>query len=1714
MKNPGIRFIIRSALLFSTQVLFSVLSFSQTHTPRTITVNSNFRGYYEYLPINYSSSSTFPLIVYCGGAGSFGNGTASQLVRLLPEGIPYYINNNQFPSSFTVNGQTSSFIVISPQFVAWPGPADVEAVLNYIISSGYKVDQSRIYLTGFSAGGDVTWKYPNTGLLRSKRLAAIVPVAAYNYPYVDTGAHYMASANLPVWALHSNDDQSAPSTWSQNFVNKINSYNPPILARITRVNGPSHDGSKTYFHNPAFRVGGYNIYEWMLLYRRNYPPVAIAGNDIAITLPVNSAQLNGLNSYDPENGPLTFNWVKITGPSPYLISNPGIGNPVVSNLVAGNYSFQLTVTDTSGLFGRDTVSVTVINPYPNNLPFARAGEDQQINLPQNAVVLNGTASSDSGGSIESYLWTKISGPSQFTITGNTTSIASVSNLRSGNYLFRLAVTDNEGGSGYDTIQITVINPFPNQLPVANAGNDVLITLPVNSVNLNAAASYDPDGIIVNYLWSQLSGPAAALIATPGNVNSNVQNLIPGSYQFLVTVTDDSSAVDTDTIAVIVQPAPLVTSKFIKVNLFGGTNPYNQGGWNNWNVTGTTNITSSNFNYSDGAASTVNAILSYSQGVPDNGASYGGTMCPPEVLRFTTYATSGRTVTVRGLNNALNYDLELYASRASTGNTTQFVINGVTQSVLTDNNKTDKVIFTNLTPVAGQLVITINKLNTFTYLNGFTLSEKSSAPPPGNQLPVANAGADQMITLPAASVTLNGSASSDPDGYISSYLWTKVAGPSQFTIVNANSSSTVVNNLTSGIYLFELTVTDNSAATDKDTVQVIVNSNLPPGSGDSLNCGKVFTIVVLGSSTAYGTGATPIDSSCVNKYLNYIRSKHPLNTIINLATLSLTSYEVLCPTGFVPPANRPWFPDPNRNITKALTYHPDAIIINLPSNDIALGIPQQESKDNYERTMALADSANIPVWVTTTQPRSTLSPQERIYLMEFRDWTYQRFGAKAIDFWTNVANPDGTINDFYNFGDGVHVNNNGHQLFSLRIISERILDSLCIRKNLSPAARAGNDTAIVLPVNSIQLNGSASSDADGTISAYLWSKISGPAAGTLTNANTATPTASALAGGVYSYQLTVTDNLGATGKDTVNVVVNQRPTANAGPNIIITLPTNTATLSGSGTDPDGTITAYAWVKIAGPAAGTITNANTATATASDLVTGVYSYQLTVTDNFGATGKDTVNVTVNPASNQPPIANAGADITITLPTNTATLSGSGTDPDGTIAAYAWIKVAGPAAGTLTNANTATATASALQAGVYSYQLTVTDTLGATGKDTVNVTVNPAPNQPPIANAGPNITITLPINTATLSGSGTDPDGTITAYAWIKIAGPAAGTLTNANTATATAGGLVAGVYSYQLTVTDNLGATGRDTAVVTINNALPPGPEKYIKVNLFDGSNPYNQGGWNNWNVTGVTNITSSNFNYSDGTASTVNAILSYSQGIPDNGATYGGTMCPPEVLRFTTYTTSARTVTLRGLNNALKYDLELYASRATTGNSTQFVINGLSQTVLTDNNKTIKATFANLTPTAGQLLININKLNTFTYLNGFTLTQRADTTMQTRQITTETSGVNVSEYPTQQPTQFTVRGEVEKQGETPKAELFTVTALPNPSSSNFTLYITGNGAETVVIRIMDISGKVISITKLNGSVAYTHLGGNLKGGIYFAEVIQGNNRRVLKLIKLN
>jgi hypothetical protein len=192
-------------------------------------------------------------------------------------------------------------------------------------------------------------------------------------------------------------------------------------------------------------------------------------------------------------------------------------------------------------------------PAANIPPVANAGTDQTITLPTNSVSLNGTGSSDADGTISTYIWSQVSGPSAATIATPSSVTTNSSNLVQGSYVFRLTVTDNNGASSFDDVAVTV-NPAANIAPVANAGNDQTITLPVNSVSLSGAGSSDADGTITSYAWSQVSGPSAATIGTPSSVTTTVSGLLQGTYVFRLTVTDNNSAASNDDITIIVNPA--------------------------------------------------------------------------------------------------------------------------------------------------------------------------------------------------------------------------------------------------------------------------------------------------------------------------------------------------------------------------------------------------------------------------------------------------------------------------------------------------------------------------------------------------------------------------------------------------------------------------------------------------------------------------------------------------------------------------------------------------------------------------------------------------------------------------------------------------------------------------------------------------------------------------------------------------------------------------------------------------------------------------------------------------------------------------------------------------------------------------------------------------------------------------------------------------------
>lgn len=203
--------------------------------------------------------------------------------------------------------------------------------------------------------------------------------------------------------------------------------------------------------------------------------------------------------------------------------------------------------------------------------------------------------------------------------------------------------------------------------------------------------------------------------------------------------------------------------------------------------------------------------------------------------------------------------------------------------------------------------------------------------------------------------------------------------------------------------------------------------------------RKFHLVILGSSTAAGTGPTSKDSAWVNRYRRYVQGINPKNRVTNLAIGGTTTYHIM-PDSNQAPSNRPKT-NPNNNISQALRLNADAIVVNMPSNDGSKGYSITETMNNFRVIKQKADSANIPIWICTTQPKTTSNTvliQTQVYT---RDSIIAAFAPQVIDFWTTIASSANIIEPKYNSGDNTHLNNAAHKLLFERVKAIQILESI-------------------------------------------------------------------------------------------------------------------------------------------------------------------------------------------------------------------------------------------------------------------------------------------------------------------------------------------------------------------------------------------------------------------------------------------------------------------------------------------------------------------------------------------------------------------------------------------------------------------------------------------------------------------------------------------------
>src|SRR3989442_6321666 len=589
----------------------------------------------------------------------------------------------------------------------------------------------------------------------------------------------------------------------------------------------------------------------------------------------------------------------------------------------------------------------------------------------------------------------------------------------------------------------------------------------------------------------------------------------------------------------------------------------------------------------------------------------------------------------------------------------------------------------------------------------------------NQPPVANAGPDQTVDE-GAFVTLSGTLSFDPDGDALKYSWLQTNG----TAVSLNNNISAVTTFTApnvnsegGTLAFDLTVNDDKGQTRTDSVNIVIqNINRPPvadaGLDRTVNAG---TLIGLN-----GTGSSDPD----NDSLTYSWTQ------INGTSVGLTGAKTATPSFAAPLVDAD-----GEILTFRLTVtdhdgltDSDTVIITISplpvvnQPPVANAGPDRTVKEGALVTLDGTGSSDPDgdiltySWIQTAGPNVGLS---------------NTTSATPTLIAPSVGATGATLTFQLAVDDGKRANGT---------------DTVKIKVNnvpVKPVANAGPDKTVI-EGTIVTLNGTDSTDSDGTIESYSWLQTNGTNI-SLTDPTSASPSFTApevgTDGNLLTFDLTVTDNDLQTSKDTVNIMVenvNIPPIANAGADRVVN-EGNAVTLNGTvSSDTDGDILTYSWLQTNGTSIELINDTKAYTSFTAPEVnsTGiVLTFKLTVSDGF-ANSTDTVDITVNNVKiNQPPVAVAGPDQTVDEGA-LVTLNGTGSsDKDGVIVSFAWHQESGPAV-SLTNPSTASLIFSAPLVDAdtnLTFRLTVTDNNSSSSTDDVIIKVNNIVVSPPSSPVG---------------------------------------------------------------------------------------------------------------------------------------------------------------------------------------------------------------------------------------------------------------------------------------------------------------------------------------------------------------------------------------------
>lgn len=422
------------------------------------------------------------------------------LLSLLPQSVAHAAVNLASTATVTVSSQNTT-----------TGQTGAKAVDG--VAQGYPTDSTKEWATvGGKAGSwiKLTWAQP----------VYVTQVKLYDRPNADD----RVTAGTLAFSDGSSSSSVAVGALTNNGTATLVSFDE---RRVTSVTFTVSTVSTTSFNIGLAEFEVYGTTTQAV----NLPPVAKAGNAFSAT--VNTlVQLNGSGSSDPDGSIASWTWTVASQPSGSAIALTGAAtsSPSFTPTVVGSYTLRLVVTDNSGAASApSTVTVTVTAPVPNQPPTANAGTDLS-GVVNTKVSLNGSASSDSDGSIASYKWTVTSSPVAVTLSSDTVAGPTFTPTAVGSYVFSLTVVDNKGLASLTADEVTVtVSATPAQ-PTNVASGSTPTGCSANTAGGQTLAKA-VDGVAQGYPadytkeWASVGGKAGCWIqltwATPVSISKVV-----------------------------------------------------------------------------------------------------------------------------------------------------------------------------------------------------------------------------------------------------------------------------------------------------------------------------------------------------------------------------------------------------------------------------------------------------------------------------------------------------------------------------------------------------------------------------------------------------------------------------------------------------------------------------------------------------------------------------------------------------------------------------------------------------------------------------------------------------------------------------------------------------------------------------------------------------------------------------------------------------------------------------------------------------------------------------------------------------------------------------------------------------------------------------------------------------------------------------------------